>query len=62
MDLLRRIEHKLHERFFAREIDPYIDDFEYIAVIGFEKEPDPTELYPKLEELGAVVLEERQSV
>jgi hypothetical protein len=39
--------------------DPYAH-FEYVVLIGFEKTPTPRGLYPAVEVLGGVVLNERQ--
>jgi hypothetical protein len=41
--------------------DPYEEEFPHTVLIGFEEHPDPDKLYPGIEALGAVVLQERQA-
>jgi hypothetical protein len=40
--------------------DPYAD-FEYVVLVGFDKDPG-LPIYPALEALGGVVLNERQTI
>jgi ClpX C4-type zinc finger len=43
-------------------LDQWVATHEYVVVLGWEKLPTADEIYPKLEALGADVLEERQAL
>jgi hypothetical protein len=43
------------------QLDEWVETHEYVAVLGWAKHPAADELYPKIEALGAELLEERQA-